>query len=547
MVFRCFKISTNGNLNKKGKNEMKRTVLRLIAVFMIAQSVYAAAKKDAPSPAKDTLVISVGSIMFSEPLDPIRGSLLGIDIFHTALLKINNNLEVVPDLAASYTISDDRLVYTFTLRNDVKFTDGKPLTPEDVVFTYTTAKNAGGEIDLTMLDKAEAVDGKVRFTLNRIFSPFIRVTALLGIVPKYAYTENYGRNPVGTGPFKVKQLDVNQQIIVEPNPYYYGTKSPFKQITILNVNEETALATAKSGQLDVMMVNPEYAKERVNGMTLQRFKTVDNRGFNLPLIGETRNASGQIVGNNITADSAVRQALNIGINRAEIISNALNGIGTPSFTRFQGTPWNQDAPGFKDGQGDTAKRILESAGWIDTDGDGIRERNGVPCAFKIQAPASELERYNLAVALAESAHSLGISITPVATDWDTIMKTMRGIPSCIATGSYNFDVVWQSFHSRFAAPDDMGWYNLSSYQDTKVDGYLDAMLAAGSDQEALTLAKKAQYDGATGPNGTIPFLVIVNIDHAYFIRDGLSVGDQRVHPHGHGVPIIQNLNEWRFD
>jgi peptide/nickel transport system substrate-binding protein len=525
---------------------MKRIVLQMLAVFILTQNVYTAAKKDAPSLGKDTLVISVGSIMFSEPLDPIRGSLLGIDIFHTALLKISNNLEVVPDLAASYTISDDRLVYTFTLRNDVKFADGNPLTPEDVVFTYMTAKNAGGEIDLTMLDKVEAVDGKVRFTLNRIFSPFIRITALLGIVPKHGYTENYARNPIGTGPFKVKQLDVNQQIIVEPNPYYYGTKSPFKQITILNVNEETALATAKSGQLDVMMVNPEYAKERVTGMTLQRFKTVDNRGFNLPLIRETRNTSGQIVGNNITADYAVRQALNIGINRTEIIKNALNGIGTPSFTRFRGTAWNQDAPGFKDGQVEEAKRILEAAGWIDSDGDGVREKNGVPCAFKIQAPASELERYNLAVALAENARPLGISITPVATDWDSIMKTMRGIPSCIATGSYNFDVVWQSFHSRFAAPDDTGWYNLSSYQDPKVDGYLDAMLAAGSDQEALTLAKKAQYDGVTGPNTTIPFLVIVNIDHTYFIRDGLSVGDQRVHPHGHGVPVIQNLNEWKF-
>jgi peptide/nickel transport system substrate-binding protein len=526
-----------------------RNILFLGLALILSQNAYAGSKKEASrtgSP-KDSLVISVGSVLFSEPLDPIRGSLQGLNLFHSALLKITNDLEAAPDLAAGYTISDDRLVYTFTLRTGVKFSDGTLLKPEDVVFTYLTAKNSGSEVDLTMLETAEVLDGAVRFTLNRVFSPFIRLTALLGIVPQQGYNENYGRNPIGTGPFKVKQFDVNQQIILENNPYYYGTKSPFKQITILNVNEETALAAAKSGQLDVVMVNPEYAKEKVANMTLRRFKTVDNRGFNLPVTGEQRNSAGNIVGNNITADPALRKALNIGINRREIINNALNGIGAPSVTRFQGTPWNQGEPVFQDGQAEEAKKILEAAGWVDTDGDGVREKNGVRCEFRIQAPASELERYNLAAALAENARPLGVTIIPAAVDWDTIMKTMRGIPSCIATGSYNFDVVWQSFHTRFADPDDTGWYNLSSYRDPAVDEYLEKMLAAGSDADAIAQAKKAQYDGAAGPNVDIPFLVIVNIEHAYFIRDGLSVGNQRVHPHGHGVPVIQNLNEWRFE
>jgi peptide/nickel transport system substrate-binding protein len=177
-------------------------------------------------------------------------------------LKITTDVKTECDLAKDYQVSDDGLIYTFTLRDDVKFSDGQGLKPEDVVFTFNTAKNSGSSVDLTMMEKAEVIHGnKVQFTLNKAYSPFTRTVALLGIVPEHAYNDTYSANPIGTGPFKIKQLDVGQQLIVEPNEYYYGTKSQFKQITFLSIDEETALAAAKSGQLDLVMVNPEYARE----------------------------------------------------------------------------------------------------------------------------------------------------------------------------------------------------------------------------------------------------------------------------------------------
>ncbi len=507
-----------------------------------------ASSPETSSEIKDSLTISIGSGFEDGNFDPCTGyGTFGYGLFHTSLLKITTEVKTKGDLAADYTVSEDGLIYTFTLRDDVKFSDGQKLKPEDVVFTFNTAKNSGSSVDLTMMDKAEVMDGnKVKFTLNNPFSPFTRTVALLGIVPEHAYNETYASNPVGTGPFKVKQLDVGQQLIVEPNEYYYGTKSQFKQITFLSIDEETALAAAKSGQLDLVMVNPEYAKETVDGMHIENIKTSDNRGFNLPCIPETVNAAGETVGNNVTSDPVVRKALNIGISRQEIIDNALNGVGTASWVRFEGLPWANEEPAFQDGQAEAAKALLEEAGWVDTDGDGIREKDGLKCEFRISGRTDDLQRYNLAVAFSENAKPLGINIIAEALDWTTCKQTARNIPTCIGTGDYNFVDVYNAFHSSFGGVDVVNLSNAAMYSNPTVDAYLDEMIAATSEEEAIELGKKAQYDGNTGANVDFPYIWLVNIDHTYFVRDGLDIGTQRIHPHGHGAPVIQNLNEWTF-
>ncbi|GHU42413.1 ABC transporter substrate-binding protein [Spirochaetia bacterium] len=500
---------------------------------------------------KDTLVVSAGYALINGDYEPWSWDYgyEGIMFFHSALLKVNVDLVVENDLAKSYTISDDGLIYTFILRDDVKFSDGTPLTAADVVFTYKTAQGADGGVDLTMLKNAEVVDGGVRFTLNKVFSPFIRTTASLGIVPEHAYNDKYKLNPIGTGPFKMKQIDVDQQLIIEPNPYYYGKKSAFKQITLLKIDEQRALAAAKSGELDVVMVNPEYAREKIEGFHLETIKTSDNRGFNLPLVPEQKNAKGIVVGNNVTSDPAVRRALNIGVSRQEIINNALNGIGTPSWVRFEPLPWANMEPGLKDNQVEEAKKLLEDAGWKDTDGDGVREKNGIRCAFKITGRADDLQRYNLAVALAENAKKLGIEITAQVMNWGEAKAISRNVPTCIGTGSYSYYDVYTAFYSELGSvnqnPTNLA--NAAMYSNKTTDTYINAMLAARSDAEAIVQAKLAQYDGKTGPNVDMPYIWLANIDHCYFVRDGLSLGNQRIHPHGHGMPVVQNMNEWRYE
>lgn len=494
---------------------------------------------------KEEIIISVGQHMADGGYDPIQGyGMYEPDIFHSSLLRFNHDLKLEPDLAVSYEVSPNGLTYTFHLRKDIKFNDGKSLTAKDVVFTYQKAKESGSAVDLAAMDHIKAIDDyTVVIELKQPFSPFLASSALLGIVPEHAYGANYGDNPVGTGAWKVMQLDKKQQIILTPNEHYYGKKSQFKKVTILALEEESALASAKSGKLDLVMVNPEYSKEKISGMRLEALQTTDNRGFQLPVVKETITADGKVIGNNITSDFAIRKALNIGVDRETIIQNAFNGVGAPTYGRISFFPWKNSEPLISDNRVEEAKKVLEDAGWVDTDGDGIREKDGVKAEFKISGRTDDLQRYNMAVAVAEDAKKLGINMVPISLPWSECKELTPSTPTVWASGSYSPYDLYLCFHSSMIGK---GTNNQARYSNPQVDAYLDQALAAVTPDEATQYWKLAQWDGEVGANGDYPWLWIVNMQHTYFVKEGLDIGNQRPHPHGHGVPVIQNLNEWSY-
>ncbi len=501
---------------------------------------------NANSSNSNTLTIYVGS----EPesgFDPITG--WGYNgsyiLFQSRLLKFDVNLELQPDLATSYTVSDDGLTYTFTLRDDVCFSDGSPFTAEDVVFTYLTARDGGASmLDLTKLESAEALDDlTVQFTLSEAYSSFASITGKLGIVPAALYDEEtYRSEPVGTGPFTLLQWNAGQQIIIAPNEYYYGTISSFEQITLLFLDGETALTNAQSGQLDVVMVNPEYATSQVAGMQLQTCPTIAARGFMLPTAALGTASEGNPIGSDVTCDIAVRKALSIGVSRQNIVDNALNGIGTPTTALITNVAWTNDACSYEDGRSEEAIALLEDAGWIEGS-DGIREKDGVRAEFTITGRTDDMQRYNLAVAFAEEAGKLGIKINAESALWADCKANSETIPTCWGTGDYDPSGDLCGYYQTGAS------YNHSQYSNKTVDGYIHAALNTTDMSEAIENWKLAQWDGETGPeseNGDLPMIWLATIDHTYFVRDGLSLGEQIVHPHGHGWPIVENLNEWKW-
>jgi len=111
-------------------------------------------------------------------------------------------MEIVNDLAKSYNITEDGLIWTFNLRQDAYFTDGEQLTADDVVFTYENAKASSSIVDLTIMDSITAIDDfTVEFKLVKPESTFIYSIAKTGIVPEHKYDNTYGDNPIGSGPF----------------------------------------------------------------------------------------------------------------------------------------------------------------------------------------------------------------------------------------------------------------------------------------------------------------------------------------------------------
>jgi peptide/nickel transport system substrate-binding protein len=490
---------------------------------------------------EDSVVAYVGTTIFDGSLDPVKGSMsYGYPFTNAALIKVNPSSEYVGDMAAEWSVSSDGLVYTFTLREGVKFSDGSAMTSEDVVFTYETVKANQAEnenVDLTRLASVAAEgDSTVVFTLTEPYSPFLDTTAMLGIVPSDAYDSRaFDQTPIGAGPWKVIQYDANQQIIVEPNEYYYEGAPSISRITLVYMDNDAALSAARSGELDVVMVSPNYAAETVNGMTMAPLETMDIRMISLPVNAE-HEQDGVLYGSSVTSDAAVREALSIGIDRAVIIENAFNGIGKPA-VGFTGNLVWASTDSYEDNRKDEAIALLEGAGWVDSDGDGIREKDGRLCEFDVYAAE---DRYVLAAALAEDAAGLGIKINPHFSSWDDIAANMNTSGVVWGWGQYSPTVLASLFSSEYAYSG--GFDNVAAYSSAQVDALIEQALSESDRNAAVADWRQVQALA----NADFPYLYIVNIEHCYFVSDYLdvSVGTQIPHPHGHGSPIICNMKDW---
>lgn len=215
-------------------NRMFRSLKHFFVVMLALALLTACAKREDKhrNQAKYEIVIRLGDEP-SEGFDPIlRWGSYESPIFQSTLLRRTPSMEIEHDLATAYSVSEDGLMWEVTVREDVKFSDGKPLTAEDVAFTFEEAKKAGSVVDLTNID-ATAVEGDVvTFSLKEPRSTFLSALVALGIVPKHAYSSTYGENPIGSGAYKLAQWDKEQQVILEPNPEYNGKKGSLKKLRL---------------------------------------------------------------------------------------------------------------------------------------------------------------------------------------------------------------------------------------------------------------------------------------------------------------------------
>ena len=325
---------------------MKKAVLSLALALLTGASLLAGCAPQATEPdsgtKQDEVVISISS----EPdsLDPCQGWGHGTTpLVQSTLVAYDYDMAFVNDLATNYTLSGDGLTWTFTLRDDAKFTDGQPVTAQDVAFTFNTAKKSQSSLDLTFMDKAEAVDSTtVVFTLSKPTSSFLNTIATVGIVPEHAYGPDYGVNPVGSGPYKFVQWNKQEQLILEANEDYYGKVPAIRKVTIVFQDEDAALAAVRAGQVDIALTAATLATAQVAGYTVKAVTSVDNRGLTLPVEPDTGKTteSGYPIGYNVTCNLELRQAIAYAIDRQQVAMAALNGFGSPCYSENDGMPWN---------------------------------------------------------------------------------------------------------------------------------------------------------------------------------------------------------------
>lgn len=499
----------------------------------------------------DQVIIAMGTS--SEPeagFDPMVawgcGEHVHEPLIQSTLVATDENLGFVKDLATDYTCSPDGMMWTFTLRTDARFTDGKPLTAHDAAFTINGIINAkAAEADLSMVEKATATsDTVVEVKMIHPHNALLYTLAVVGIVPEHAYNENYGSKPLGSGRYMLEQWDRGQQIILVANPDYYGEAPKMKRVVVVFMEEDAALAAVNKGEVDIAHTSPTYSSQKVDGCELLACKSVDSRGIALPTIApggkKTDKGVEYPAGNAVTCDIAVRRAINYGVDRQKMIDNVLNGYGTPAYGVSDNTPWA--SPDMKIATDvEKAQQLLEDSGWR-AGADGVRVKDGVRATLDLYYPASDSTRQALSAEFANQMKGIGIEVVTKGSGWDDIYPHEFSEGVMWGWGSNSPMEVYELNHSK-------GWGNFACYENAEIDKNLEAALATPKIEDSYDLWKKAQWDGVCGvapEKGAATWVWFANVDHLFFKKENLHVADQKPHPHGHGWSLVNNVDQWSW-
>ncbi|WP_338909397.1 ABC transporter substrate-binding protein [Streptomyces nigra] len=490
----------------------------------------------------DSVVIGVAS----EPdtLSPLLGyGKDGNSKVFDGLLARDADLRLRPALAKALPeVTDNGLTYTYTLRDGVTFSDGEPLTSADVVFTYETILDAKtnntsrSELDAIKKVRADG-DDKVVFTLKYPYAPFAGRT-VLPVVPEHIAkgqdpnTGSLNTKPVGTGPYVLTAWSKGEKLTFKANPGYWGGAPEVKKVTMAVIKDDDVRATRlRSGDLDGAVLPPNLAATFKSDGAKKTYEatTYDFRAVTLPQ------------GNKVTADRAVRRALDAAVDRQGMVDTILDGAGRPAYGPLPvDTPWFAKGIEREQDLGE-ARRILDDAGWK-ADDDGIRAKNGRRASFTLLCPSGDKVRQDHALAYASDAKKAGIEVKVESATWEVIEPRMKDDAVLAGFGStgdpdYGLHTL---LHSSLAGD---GFNNMARYDDPVVDKALDT---GRRSSDAAT--RKAAYDELQRELLKNPgYTFLTHIDHVYVLADRWDGLTTQVEPHEHGFASGPwwNLETWR--
>ncbi len=313
-----------------------------------------------------------------------------VALLFNGLTTLDERGVVVPDLAERWEVSGDNLSYTFFLRSNVRWSDGAPFDANDVVFTISVMQSDDYQWApwLSALWKSVAVtkvdEFTVTFTLSQPFAPFLDYTTI-GLLPSHLWARypvaeltsaQLNTRPVGTGPWQLTQIDADH-VRLEPNPFFDGP-IPYlsgiefhfypdtrRVLSAFSRHEINAIAHLYPDDVKTVLKEPELNlfSSALPGYALIYLNLGSS---NVPFFG----------------DKAVRQALRAGLNRQQIIDEGLQGQGLIANGPIVPGNWAYDANVTQTPYDPAAAaRLFASAGWADSDSDGILDKDGKPLRF----------------------------------------------------------------------------------------------------------------------------------------------------------------------
>jgi peptide/nickel transport system substrate-binding protein len=501
---------------------------------------------------KDDLVAYLGARSEARMgFDPLQGyaNVDGVSIFHSNLIRLNSDMTIEKELATDYSVLNNGLTYNFILRNDVKCSDGEPLTAKDVAFTFTKAKESGYVGGLEDIASVEVVnDYEVSIHLNTVNSLFIYTICRLPIVPEHAYKENYGLSPIGSGPYKMLAWDKGQQMIVERNPLYFKGEPKLRRITFLFLGEEAAFEAAKAGSIDLYDVPYTYARQNIDNTRFVTYDSVGKFCASIPTVpsGEV-NEHGMKIGNDVTSHRSIRQAINYGVSRAQMVKGLMYGYGAPAYGLIdKSMPYYNPETDYQDDDVEKAKAILAEDGWVDSDGDGVVEKNGLKAEFPLLVNAKDKLLQSFGMLICDQLKRIGVNAVLEVKSWEEVDSRRHSDVWLLNWGAIE---PINLFYLYYGPNKGKGFYNSGYYVNPVVDGYIENAIKSTTEEEANEYWKKAQWDGQTGfsVRGDAVWLMLVNKQYLYRIKNGLNIGEKGLQNGTMGWIVARNIHEWEWE
>jgi peptide/nickel transport system substrate-binding protein len=354
------------------------------------------------------------------------------NIYETLVKRDNKTLQIIPLLADSWEISEDKLVYTFFIKKGIKWHDGIPFTAHDVVFSYQ--KIMDPKVDAPHLrsyykdvKNVEAVDDyTVRFTYAKPYFLALEFCGGMPIVPKHIFekgdfnTHPAGRHPIGTGPYRFLKWTTGEEIVLERNEEYWGKKPHIKRIVFKMISDPTvAFQVLKREEIDLAGLTAIQWDRQTSS---QRFK----RNFEkLSYFTPNYSYIGWNMRRPFFSDKRVRTAMTHLVNRKLILEKLLYNLG-----EVVTNPFYINSPEYDKSiepypyDPERAKRLLEEAGWIDHDGDGIRDKDGVKFEFEFLIPSGSITGEQISTILKEELKRVGIKMDIRKLEWAVFTKQL---------------------------------------------------------------------------------------------------------------------------
>jgi peptide/nickel transport system substrate-binding protein len=402
-----------------------------------------------------------------------------------------------PDLARSWELSPDSAALILHLRDDIRWHDGVPVTAEDVVWSLARQQDPAvaspRQPDIAAAGEATALDSfTVRvelqkrgpYAVNSILELMPAPKHLLDSVPpeRLRFTD-FGRHPVGNGKYRFVSWNAGQTLTVEVDTAAPGPRPAIERVVHRFVPDVNAAITELlAGQGDVLIKVPTDQRERIAAAP------------NVEIYTAAQVRPAWIAWNTQRPpvdDARVRRALLMGIAREALVEGLLGEQGQPAYSPIP-TRLREHSADVRPIPYDTAaaKRLLDAAGWRDSDGDGIRDREGTPLRVVVEYSTTDPVRQDMLIAIQAMLRRIGVDLVPRALESTTWVEHLRGRDF---QGSFwgwgwgpgvagpNAEAV---FHSRSIPP---GGPNFASYRNPRVDALLDSVQVEGDPTRARAM------------------------------------------------------------